>query len=136
MRGVLYAVILASLFYVPLRRVNVADILPVEAIAVYIEGNKVVLEADTGDRGKGNSIQEALRNLEKESASIVYLDTARHLIVAPGAEQYVEQLRPMMRSSAQVCIGDAKGHVEQTANYLSAHKKLPSLRNWHSEKIN
>ena len=62
MRIVIYIVILTTLFFVPLERVNVGDLEPVWALAIYADGNKIAVETDSGAIGSGSSVGEAVRD--------------------------------------------------------------------------
>ncbi|MBQ8881360.1 MAG: hypothetical protein IJ030_04210 [Oscillospiraceae bacterium] len=130
MRKLLYAVLLIPLFFVPLNRVNVADLLPVEAVAVYMDGEQVVLETDTAHFGKGESLDEALSRLKEDTPAVVYLDTAEYLLVSPDAVEQVESLRLHLKSSVKVCVCRAEGKVQEAVKYLGIHGDLPKLKNW------
>ena len=133
MRKVLYLLLLASLFFVPLQRVEIAKLLPVEAVAVYMDGNQVVLETDTEHIGTGNTAEEALESLKIGTPKIIYLDTAEYLLVAEDAVSQVDHLRQYLKPSTKVCVCDARGGVKNTAEYLDVHEKLPKLRHWKPE---
>ena len=130
MRKVLYAALLIPLLFVPLNRVNVADLLPIEAVAVYRDGNQVVLETDTEHKGKGENAEKALIALKENTPAVVYLDTAEYLLVAPDAAEEVDVLRPHLKSSVKVCVCEAAGKVKDTAKYLEIHRDLPRLKTW------
>lgn len=130
MRKVLYAIILVSLLFVPLERANVAKLLPIEAVAVYMEDEQIVLETDAGYKGTGNTALEALTALKKHTPKVVYLDTAEYLLVSGEATGEVQQLRPYLKSSVRVCVCEAGGRVKDAAEYLRVHAKLPKLRDW------
>ncbi len=122
--------VLAALFFVPLQRVNVSDILPVEAVAVYMDGERVVLELDTGEKGSGKSVGEAIEDLKRSTPRIIYPDTARYLLVTQNAESYVDALRPYLKNKVQVHSCDARDRVAEIAAYLSARGRLPKLEDW------
>ena len=82
MRRILYGVILLAAFFAPVERLDVAKLLPVEAVAIYLEEGQVVLETDSEDRGRGDTVQAALENLKQNATKIIYLDTARRAIAA------------------------------------------------------
>lgn len=135
MRKVLYAALLIPLFFVPLNRVNVADLLPIEAVAVYRDGNQVVLETDTEHKGTGENAEKALIALKENTPAVVYLDTAEYLLVAPDAAEEAEALRPHLKPSVKVCVYNAAGKVKDTAKYLEIHRDLPTLKTWKKENI-
>jgi len=134
-RRVLYGVILASLLFVPLNRVNVGELVPIEAVAVYMYKDSVVLETDAEHTGYGKNAEEALESLKKNTAAVVYLDTAEYLLVSQDAVSQVEGLRPYLKPSVRVCICEAKGKVKDAAKYIEVHQKLPKLKDWQAEEM-
>ena len=134
MRKIIYALIIAALFFVPLTRADIAKLRPVQAFALYMEDNDVVLETDAGDLGRGESVLSALENLKEKTAAVVYLDTAEYLLVAENAVAKVSELAQHMKQSVKVCICDAAGCVKEAIAYLDVHGNLPKLRDWLGEK--
>lgn len=129
MRKVLYVLLLVALLFVPLNRVNVADLLPVEAVAVYMDGDWVVLETDTEHTGRGTTVKEALADLKENTPAVVYLDTAEYLLVSADAAEQIDSLRPYLKSSVKVCMCMAPGRVKDVVEYLEIHGDLPRLKN-------
>lgn len=130
MRWILYIVILASLFLVPLERLNVAKLLPIHAVAVYTENNEVILETDKGHKGRGADVTEALQNLKKNTSAVVYLDTAEYLLIDEKTTEFLEELKSFLKSSVKVCFCDGKGRVGKVAEYLEIHGKLLELKDY------
>ncbi len=130
MRILIYIVILALTFLAPVERVDVASLLPIESVAVYMEGDAVVLETDTEDTGRGETVSQALQNLKDVTPAVVYLDTAEYLLVSEDAVTQVDGLREYLKPSIKVCIWDAKGSVKDAAKYLSVHGDTVPLRDW------
>ena len=135
MRKVLYVALLIPLFFVPLNRVNVADLLPIETVAIYRDGDQVVLETDTEHKGVGEDAEKALASLKENTPAVVYLDTAEYLLVAPDAAEEVETLRPHLKATVKVCVCEAPGKVKDAAKYLEIHRDLPTLKTWKKENI-
>lgn len=133
MRKVIYVVILALLFLAPLDRVDVADLLPIEAVAVYMEDGNVVLETDTENVGRGEDVKQALDNLKEVTPAVVYLDTAELLIVSKDAKIWVDDLRQYLKQDVGVCVGDAKNRVKEMAKYLDVHGQTIKLKDWKSD---
>lgn len=129
-RWSLYIIILLMLFVAPLERLDVAKLLPVQAVAVYTEGDAVVLETDTENKGKGASIADALADLKENTPAVVYLDTAEFLMVSESAVSQVEEMKNYFKPTVKVCVCDAAGKVKDTAKYLDVHRKLPKLKDW------
>lgn len=133
MRKVLYAALIVPLLFVPLNRVNVADLLPIEAVAVYMDGDQVILETDTEHKGSGKTAEKALAALKENTPAVVYLDTAEYLLVSPDAAEQVESLRPYLKPSTKVCVCQAAGKVKDIAKYVEIHRDLPTLKTWKKE---
>lgn len=130
MRKALYVALLIPLLFVPLRRTNVADLLPIEAVAIYMDGNRVVLETDTQHKGVGENAEKALSELQENTPAVVYLDTVKYLLVAQDAVEQVEDLLPHLKSSVKVRMCDAAGRVEEAMKYLEIHGGFTPLKTW------
>ena len=130
MRKVLYAALLIPLLFVPLNRVNIADLLPVEAVAVYADAEQIVLETDTGHKGSGETVETALAALKGNTPGVIYLDTAAYLLVDPDAVELVDSLRPYLKPSVKVCVCEAAGKVKYAVEYLQVHGDFVRLKNW------
>ncbi len=130
MRKVIYLAILLSLLFAPLKRVEIANLMPIEAVAVYLDGEGVVLETDTAHTGKGETVTQALEELKKNASKVVYLDTARYLLVAENAVGQVDSLRQYLKPSVRVCVCEAEGMVKDALEYVEIHQKPPKLRDW------
>lgn len=106
----------------PVDRLDVAKLLPIEAVAVYMEGSDVVLLTDTEDQGRGATAELALENLKNNTTEIIYLDTARYLLVSEDAAAAAAQLQPYMRPSITQGVYSG-GDVKEEAKYLDAHSE-------------
>ena len=134
MRWILYVVILALLFLAPLERADVAKLLPIETVAVYKEQGQVVMETDTKHKGVGRNAEEALESLKENTPAIVYLDTAKYLVVAEDVKDQIAQLKSYLKDRVCVCIADIRGQVAEASKYLEAHGNLPENTSFQKEK--
>lgn len=134
MRKILYGIIIALLFLAPVEGADVAKLLPIEAVAVYVDEGMVVLETDTEDVGRGLTAKEALEDLKKTTSAIVYLDTAKYLLLSGEALREVSELRNWLKPSVRVCVCDAAGKVKASVKYLDVHGNLPKLGDWDEMK--
>ena len=73
MRTVLYIVLLGALFFVPLKRTEIANLEPIQAVWMYEDGVEIILETDTEDRGVGKTVREALDDMKQEMIAIATL---------------------------------------------------------------
>ena len=130
MRRLIYMLLLAALLFIPLQRVNIADLLPIETLAVYMEEGQVVLETDTTHKGIGETVEQALAALKENTSKVVYLDTAEYLLISEDAAEQIEALRAHLKDSVKVAVCEAKGKVKEAAEYLRLHQKMPTLEQW------
>lgn len=120
MRILLYIVILAVAFSLPVKRLDIAKLEPVEAVAIYEENGRILLKTDQGSTGWGMTVQEALQNLKDTASSIIYLDTADYLLVGENCERAAQQLRKYLRENIQT--GLYRGtDVQEEARFLDVH---------------
>ena len=69
MRILLYIGILALLLLAPVQRLDVAKLEPVQTVAMSVVDGEVVLETDTKNKGQGNTLQAAVKNLKENTPS-------------------------------------------------------------------
>lgn len=120
MKFILYALIIALSLFAPVTRLDIAKLSPVEAVAVYKEYGRVVLKTDEENEGRGENVHLALADLKKKASVIIYLDTARYLLVGEGAEAEAAALQAYLKES--VLVGNyAGGDVKEEAKFLDVH---------------
>ncbi len=130
MRIILYLVILALLFLVPVERLDVAKLEPVQTVAISKENGMILLQTDTKDTGRGQTAKDALRDLEERTSGVIYLDTAEYLLVTEEALDSVDALDAYLSRKVRVSLWDGKGSVEEAARYLRVHGTHPKIDQW------
>ena len=130
MRKIAYAVMLSLLFLAPVKRLDIAKLKPVQTVGIYTEPGAVVLETDTNNIGRGETVAEAVSDLEMNTPGVIYLDTVEYLLVSRDGQLYVNALREYLRPSVEVCLWEKDGGIEMAAQFLSEKENLPKLRNW------
>ena len=129
-RIVIYIITLGLLTLAPVKSADIGTLRPVEVVMVYRQEDTIVLATDTGDAGQGTDALAALENLKATTPGTIYLDTAEYLLLAEGAEDAAEQLKPVLKKSVRVCMADAAVDLKAAAKYLPVHGDLPRLKNW------
>ena len=128
MRKVAYVVILVLLFLAPVKRLDVANLQPVQTVAIYTEPGAVVLETDTHNIGRGATVADAVANLEKNTPGVIYLDTAEYLLISKDAQNYVGALQDYLHPTVRVSNWKQEIRVDIAAKYLAEAKDLPMLK--------
>lgn len=129
-RILLYIVVIGLSFAFPLNRTDVAKLQPVEAVGMYKAENQICLVTDTGDFGAGESVNDAVEDLKRNTAAVVYLDTAKYLLVSNDAKDEIKTIRNIMKPSVRLCIWDGEEDLEVACRYLSVHGDLSKLSQW------
>jgi hypothetical protein len=130
MRKLFYGIILIAVFCVPVQRVEVAKLLPVRAISLYSDDGFLVIETDSGYRGRGPDIQRAIEDLCNNTPYIVYLDTAQYLFATENVTEHLPQFRSVLKGSVRVCVGETPEDLSFAAQYLDVHPQVTKLRTW------
>ena len=133
-RILLYIVLLGLALLVPVERADVGKLRPVETIAVYQEGDLIVLRTDTGDTGIGTTAMQALQNMKDTACGIIYLDTARYLLVEEGTEHAAEALQPVLKGKVRMCLASREIELLLATQYLNVHGNLPRMRTWKQDQ--
>lgn len=129
-RLLLYVLILAAVLAVPVKRVDVAKLQPVQTVAVYRHGRYYVIETDTGDMGQGTDPVAAYENLEKTTSGVIYLDTADYLLVTEGTTSAVEALRIYLKDTVELYRFLGSPDLKEVSKFLPVHGKGPKLKTW------
>lgn len=132
MRKLLYIVILSALLFAPLERVRIAQMEPVTAVAVRMEETNIVVETDGGMHGSAKDLKGAVDDLKSNAPAVVYLDTAKYLLISENACKYAGELAIYLKGSTRVCITDEQEDMEWMIRYLDSHGDLPDLRSFNS----
>ena len=103
---------------------DAAELVPVQALVIDAENGAVTVTADTGDTGRGASLDAAFQDLQAGCAGILFTQTAEHVVLTQSAWYLVPQvsvsahLRPAAKIYRAVTDGtDAK----QALSFLQAH---------------
>lgn len=128
MRRILYIAILLILPFAPLCRLDIAKLEPVEVLGMCIVNNVIRLETDTGHQGEGGTVEEAVADIKEKTPGVIYMDTAKYLLLTKEAVAYAAKLAPHLRDDIKVCIWNGEGSVIDAAEYLELRSDLPLFK--------
>ena len=121
MRVIIYIVLIALSLLVPITRLDISKLEPVEAVAITVVDDRIHLETDTGSKGVGATVKAAVTDLKENAPMVIYLDTARYLLVGEGAGTYVTALKEHLKR-AVITAEYRGGEVRKEAIYLASHQ--------------
>ena len=130
----IYGILLAAALAAPTERNDLEKLHPVEVVSLYMEEIQIVVETDTGAKGKGETVEQALRNMKETTAGIVFLDTADYLLVSRETEELIADVRPYLKAGARVCKTQGSVKVEEAAAFLANHTPEIILGKWEKGK--
>ena len=129
-RCILYVMIMAAVLSVPLKRTDVADLRPVQTVALYQTASGYRIETDTLDTGVGETVLQAFLDLLATTPGVIYLDTADYLVIAKGAEAAACEMRAYLKSGVRVCGSIGTVDLKEASRFLAVQGKLPYFRDW------
>lgn len=129
-------VLVAALGWMPFQGTDVARLQPVELISVSQEENRVLVETDTGDSGRGETLELALEDLKNSTPGEIFLETAEYLLITPEGQSLLPELTKTLRPSCKVCLREGIVDLEEAAAYLSAHEPWLTLQDYRTGEKN
>lgn len=118
----------------PAQGTDVGELQPVELIQIYRQENRIVVETDTGDFGKGKSLKDALEDLEKSTPGTIFFHTAEYLLVTEGTKGLLPELGEMLRPGTQCCRIRGPVNGGKAAKYLTSHSPETTIHSVRYEK--
>lgn len=110
----------AILSRLPHPAVDIARLDPVRGIYLYMDGDAMTIETDSGGSGTGADLEAAYADLRNNADREIFLDTAEFLILDPNVpitEDFYELLRPI----TQMVFSNEKPDLETISDYLTIH---------------
>ena len=133
-RWLLYVAVLIVLGTSSSQGADIGKLTPVEVVWLAEEDGQVFLECDTGDAGRGETFQDALKDMKAAALGVIFLETADYLIVEQGREALLEQAYDLLRPSCKICVAQSKPDLQKAAMFLNAHEPQATLRQYRMEK--
>ena len=114
----------------PFTRNDVAQLVPVEALVVSLDNERIVL--DGGEcRGSGDTWEKAWEGFYQSAEGTVFLGTMEYVVLSGGAVRFLPEIvqRTDLRPAAGVCagLGETPG-AKDAAAYLAAHETGVTLQ--------
>jgi hypothetical protein len=127
----IYVILIAGAIAVREKSVKLGEMKPVEVVYLHERLGRITVETDTGDKGEGESVKDAIKNLEDTTAGELLLDTADYLIVTENLKRELEAIKPYLKNDTMVCSVKGVVKMNLAAEYLNAHKPNAMLKKLH-----
>ena len=114
----------------PFEGADIARLQPVELLRIQKSGDVISVELDTGDSGKGTTLEAALQDLKKSTPGNVFLETADYLLINDEAGALVESLVEYLRPACGVCLEEGEAKLEEAAQFLRVHQPALTLQEY------
>lgn len=119
---ILMAICIAVFASLPSQGTELGELHPVSLLVAQTEGKSIHLLTDTGDRGEGETVEAALRNLEDTTPGHLFLDTVQYLVVTEQTRYLIPQLKEMLRPGVLVCLTESQIDPEAVPAFLTTHQ--------------
>ncbi len=127
-------VLVAALGYMPFSGSDVAVLQPVELIFVDHKDGAVTVQTDTGDMGKGKTLEQAFADLKSTTAGEVFLDTADFLLIGTNGTILLQELTQILRPACKVCIVQEQVDLKEAAEFLRIQSENVTLQQYRTGK--
>lgn len=101
---------------------DVARLQPVEVLRIGMDGENFVVEVDTGERGAGASLADAVEDLQESASAVVFLDTAEYALIQDGCDVGAESLLQFLRPSCMVCYEAGTADLTKVGDFFRVHR--------------
>ena len=130
MKRILLYVAALALLLLGGRGTDIGRLRPVELVQMTEQNGLLILETDTGDRGWGMTVDQAVGKLKETTPGHIYLDTADYLLLEEGTEEYLPQLRTYLKKGTGMVYAPKGLDLIETVEYLSVHKPSRTIGKW------
>ena len=129
-RSIIYVALLAGALLVPTADTELGKMKPVETLSIQHSNGQITLSTDADDIGTGESVAQAVQDLQETTSGMVFLDTTDYLLVGENATSYIRDLAPYIKRSARVCETGAGVVPKDAGEYLRSHEPETKLKQW------
>lgn len=119
---IFYVLILLIALWIPVRKMDISNLEPIQAVGIKKTGEQYVITTDTQAMGVGKTIKQAVESMKRECEKIVYLDTAKYLLVSDECTAAVSELSESLKNNVKVAIWDGLEELKKAAQYMQSHR--------------
>lgn len=127
---IIYIIVLLIVLWIPVNRIDISNLEPVQAVWVYQDNGKYVVKTDTEDIGIGDSIKQAVEVMKKRCEKIIYLDTAEYLLVSENCKEAISDISEYLKDEVKICAWNGEGDLANAATYMQTHRIGTKLKDY------
>ncbi len=114
---------------------DVAKLLPVQSISIYMEDGRFHIETDTGNQASGPTLTAAAEALKATAPGELFLETAQFLVLDPNVP-VTDEFYTLLRPTCRVVYAMVKPDLNAATEYLTNHKPDLTLAQIRAEAQN
>lgn len=118
---IFYMLILLIALWIPVRKMDISNLEPIQVVGIRKTEDQYVITTDTQATGRGKTVKNAVDSMKQKCEKIVYLDTARYLLVSEECQAVVSEISESLKNNVKVAVWDGKGELEKAAQYMQSH---------------
>ena len=127
-RWIWFIMVAAALLLLPEgQQTDISHLHPVQLLYIYKEEGKIVLETDVGDKGKGETLPDAVKNLHATSEGELFLETVEYLLVTEETKSMILELGDIVRPATNLVVALTGVNTEKAVQYLEIRRPEVTL---------
>ena len=111
-------------------RTDIGRLRPVEVVSLCENDGVLLLETDSGEKGWGLTVEQAVEKMKETTAGVVYLDTADYLLIEKGLEYCLPSLRNYLKKKTAMVYGAKDIQLSKAAEFLGNHRPSRTIGRW------
>lgn len=128
-RWLLYVAMLMAAMVLPDSGTELGELNPISLLYITKENGQVVVTTDLAERGRGETLQSAINDLELTTSGHIFLNTVENLILTEDSVYLLPNLGKVLRPTVRVCLSDGELPIENMSEYLHTHIPKEMLKN-------
>ena len=114
---------LGALLWNPAEPRDVGKLIPVELVQLSRDWDGVTVRTDTGNRGWGENLEEAMEDLKRKASGEIFLETAEYVLLTGDMLESIPALLGYFRPGTQVYEAPVLEDLEDAAAYLGQNNR-------------
>ena len=130
MKLIIYIVILLIALWIPVRKTDISNLEPVQAIWIDKNENGYVVKTDTQDVGVGETLQKALEEMKEHCDKLIYMDTTQYLMVSEDCKEAIAEISQHLKNKVRVCVWNGVGELKNAVQYVKSHRNGVAIKDY------